>query len=761
MSIDNKELNSEQEKLKETRNWIQIQIDDIEKDKKELEEKLLKIQKEKKGNKVEFETNLKLHDKLVENFNKYKEANGEPYFSRIDFREKNKDIENIYIGKFSLYDHKTENEKVVDWRSPIADLYYSGTEGKVSYKAPVGEIEGELLLKRKFLFKDENLVDAFDEGINEIILNSGKSNSEENVLIDEFLKITLEKNVGNKLKDIVATIQKEQNDIIRADLRKPIIVQGSAGSGKTTIAMHRLAYLLYRYKDRIMGEDVMVIAPNKLFLDYISDILPSLGVDEVKQTTFEDFSLEFLNLNNKIYTKDEKLSNILECEDKNKKNLIMNASKLKGSLIFKTIIDRYVKYLENSDCFIDDLKVRDYVVFKKTFIRKLYLKDLKYLSLNKRKEEIKRYFNGKITEKTKIIQEYIDEDYKNKINNIKKEDLFEKDKRNKIIELYDLRDKEKETVREELKTSIKNFFKQWEKQDLLEDYYNFIEDENLFNLITSNKIPKVLHDHMIQEIHENKKNSVIDSDDLAAIMYLKSKLYGINKKFKHIVIDEAQDYSFLQMEVIREFSVNNSMTIVGDVGQGIYYYKGIEDWQKVIKDIFKNEVSYVSLTQSYRSTIEIIEVANKVLEKQNNSLKSAMPVLRHGMKPKFIKYAKDECFCNEVDSIVDKLNSLGKNNICIIGKDIKECNHINAILNKFSKNQWNIIHDEKCLNSKNKIIPSYMTKGLEFDCSIIYNCNDKNYSNQEMNKKLLYVALTRALHFEYIFYKDSMCEFFN
>ena len=132
MGIESKELNNEQEKLTETRSWIQIQIDDIEKNKKELEEKLLKIQKEKKGNKVEFETNLKLHDKLVENFNKYKEANGEPYFSRIDFREKNKDIENVYIGKCSLYDHKTEDEKVVDWRSPIADLYYSGTEGKVS-----------------------------------------------------------------------------------------------------------------------------------------------------------------------------------------------------------------------------------------------------------------------------------------------------------------------------------------------------------------------------------------------------------------------------------------------------------------------------------------------------------------------------------------------------------------------------------------------------------------------------------------------------
>ncbi|KEH97845.1 HelD family protein [Clostridium massiliodielmoense] len=759
MSVSVKELNNEQEKLKETRNWIETQISGIEKDKKTLEEKLLQLQKERKGNKAEFEINNKLYNNLIKNFNKYKEASIHPYFSKISFREKNKEEESIYIGKFSLYDSKTEEEKVVDWRSPIADLYYSGTEGKVSYEAPIGEIEGELLLKRKFLFKNENLVDAFDEGINQIILNFEKNHNEENGLIDEFLRINLEKNVGNKLKDVVATIQKEQNDIIRANLEKPIIVQGSAGSGKTTVAMHRLAYLLYRYKNKIKGEDIIVIAPNKLFLDYISEILPSLGVDEVKQTTFEEFSLEFLNLNNKIYTKDEKLSDILKCNDK--KNIIMNVSKLKGSLVFKIIIDRYVKYLENSDCFIEDLKVRKYVLFKKTFIRKLYIKDLKHLSLNKRKEEINRYFNGRVKEKTRDIKDNIDEEYSNKINEIKRCDLSEKEKRNRIVELYDLRDEEKETVEKEIKVAIKIFFDQWQNYNLLELYYKFIEDKDIFNLVTSNIIPEVLQSYMVEEIAKNKKNNIIDSDDLAALMYLKIKLYGTNKKFKHTVIDEAQDYSFLQMEVIKEFTLNNSMTIVGDIGQGIYYYKGIKNWEKVITDIFKNEVSYVPLTQSYRSTIEIIEVANKVLEKQDNNLKSAKPVLRHGMTPEFIKFLKDEDFCSKVDSIVDKLNSLGKNNICIIGKDINECNHIINILNKFSKNKWNIIYDENSLDRCNKIIPSYMTKGLEFDCSIIYNCNSKNYSNTELHKKLLYVVLTRALHFEYIFYKDHVCEFFN
>jgi DNA helicase-2/ATP-dependent DNA helicase PcrA len=216
----------------------------------------------------------------------------------------------------------------VDWRSPLADLYYSGTQGETFYESPSGKINGELLLKRKFLIKDENLIDAFDEGINQIILKAGIDNSEESALMDEFLRINLEANVNHKLKDIVATIQKEQNDIIRAEKNKPLIVQGSAGSGKTTVALHRLAYLLYRYKNRLSGEDILVIAPNKLFLDYISEVLPNLGADNIKQKTFDEMALNFLKLDNKRFiTKDEKLANVIEEKNLNKVKFITNSSK--------------------------------------------------------------------------------------------------------------------------------------------------------------------------------------------------------------------------------------------------------------------------------------------------------------------------------------------------------------------------------------------------------------------------------------------------
>ncbi len=293
MSIEQEDFNIEEEKLNKTIEWIKEKIISLKEREEHIFNKINEINKEVKGSynyEVEaLQNSLQINRK---NLNSYKSSISVPYFARIDFKEKLKDSESFYIGKVGLLDEEDKEEMVVDWRSPIADLYYSGVQGKASYEAPIGNIEGELLLKRKFIIKNKKLIDAFDEGINEIILNFNGEDEQngEKALIDEFLKINLEENRGNKLKDIVSTIQKEQNDIIRADMYKPLIIQGSAGSGKTTIALHRIAYLLYKYKNKITGEDIIILAPNKLFLDYISEVLPNLGVDKVKQSTFNKLS---------------------------------------------------------------------------------------------------------------------------------------------------------------------------------------------------------------------------------------------------------------------------------------------------------------------------------------------------------------------------------------------------------------------------------------------------------------------------------------
>lgn len=758
MSIDKESLKEEKDYLGSTEAWIENETRKIEKNNEELVEKISSLRKQSKGRySEELETAEMLYNITHKNLMKYKDSKPQPYFGRIDFREARRENESFYIGKFGLGDMTTGDEIVIDWRSPIADLYYSGTFGEAYYVAPQGVINGELNLKRKFIIKNGGLIDAFDEGINEIILKSGSEDG--SALIDEYLRINLEESSSTKLKDVVATIQKEQNDIIRTEKNTALIVQGSAGSGKTTIALHRLAYLLYKYKNRISGDDILVIAPNRIFLDYISDVLPDLGVEHVKQMTFEQLALEFLGIKSKVYTKDKKLADLMECDDDDRIKLISSSSRMKGSMGYKTIMDRYIRYLEKKDSEVDNIKVEDYVLFESKEIKRLFVKELNNLSLNSRKEEIKRYFKLKMPDKINSILDKIDFTFEYQIARLKKTMEDSTERRKKLIEIYDERDNRKEDIREKSKEAFENYFTVWNEGRIDNLYFELFNNEAIFNEITGGKIPEALLKYIKEDINTRHINGIIDSDDLGAMVYLKIKIEGLPEKykFKHIVVDEAQDYSLFQIAAIRDMAQNNSFTIVGDVGQGIYYYKGIDDWNRLIESVFEGNGNYVRLTQSYRSTVEIIQLANKVLSKQKNSLKPALPVLRHGREPKIIKYEVEKDFVSRVDSIVDEVHNLSKRNVAIIGKNYDECKHIKDLLKKNSNHDWELIKDtDKTFKSDLIVIPSYMTKGLEFDCSIIFDCSSINYDESELSKKTLYVALTRALHFEYIFYRGNL-----
>jgi DNA helicase II / ATP-dependent DNA helicase PcrA len=761
MAIDREQYNHEKEKLSDTRRWLDKEVSNIKSSNAELKDKVAALKKAARGSyNEELETAQRLLEITNKNLDNYLEANNQPYFARIDFREYRKENESFYIGKFGLGDSKTAEEIVIDWRAPLADLYYSGTQGEAYYTAPIGNINGELSLKRKFLFRDGNLQDAFDEGINEIIIKSGLG--EGNALIDEYLRINLEESISSKLKDVVATIQKEQNYIIRADKNQPIIVQGSAGSGKTTVALHRLAYLLYRYKNKIKGDDILVVAPNKLFLDYISEVLPNLGVDSVKQKTFEEIAVDILGIKGKVYSKDKKLTYILEeASSEGEEKYLTNSSKVKGSMVYKTMLDRYLKIIEREDRDIEAIKVEDYILFDIKEIRRLYDKDLVNLPINKRKDEIKRYLNLKLNDKISDIMNRVDFAFEYQIARVKKTMEDSPDRRNKLIELYNQRDDKKSYIRQKSRDEFEHYFKSWRGIDSKDLYYDMYLNDELFNEVAGGKIPDTLISFMKQEICEKREKEIIDSDDLSAMLYLKLKIEGLDEKYKfqHIVVDEAQDYSMMQLYIIKELTANRSLTIVGDLGQGIYYYKGINNWEKLIEDVFDGEGNFMSLTQSYRSTVEIISFANEVLKKQENNLKPATPVLRHGMKPEIIEFKSSKEFSEKIDSIIEAVHNKGKSSIAVIGRTYSECKKIREFLKKYSRHQWELVKDtDNKLNFKNMIVPSYMTKGLEFDCVVVYNCNDEAYQNTEIDKKLLYVVLTRALHMEYVFFNGRLSE---
>ena len=755
MAIRSNEMKFEIKKFQNVKTWIEDKVDDLTIKNEECKERISNLKKASGGT---YSTDLILCEQrfkfISRNLHEFNESKNIPYFSRIDFKEKYNEKESFYIGKFGLNDDLKNEEVIIDWRAPLANLYYSGTYGKCSYNSPAGKVEGELELKRKFLIRDGALVDAFDEGINEIIL---KSNAEGDELVDEFLKVTLDQNVSSKLKDVVATIQKEQNEIIRAYKNKPIIIQGSAGSGKTTVALHRLAYLVYQYEEEVKDKDILVVAPNKIFLDYISEILPNLGVYNIKQNTFDGICKEFIGYKGKILNKDEKLAYLIEAVNEEECKYIKAISKIKGSLTYKTLIDKYVMYLEKQDINLDDIKVGKYTLYSQNEIKRLYVRDLIHLPIKKRKEEIERYFKKQLHNRIDKLKDEIEKDYFFMIKDIKSLEIDELEKRKKIIELYDERDREISMLKRNSSEVLKEFFKQWKSRNVIELYNELYSSKEFFNNITNNKLPSKIVNYIVESSKNNIDNKVIDSEDLCHILYLKMKIEGIDKNFIHIIVDEAQDYSMFEMHIIKLLSTQNSVTIVGDLGQGIYNYKGIDNWKKVISSVYNDDTTYINLTQSYRSTVEIIDFANEVLKEQKLDIIPAKPVLRHGDKPKILKFKSNEDFIRKVEEIINEIDVENKTTIAIICKTLSECKEIFKYAKKMNK-QWECISNSTSkIKGKRIIIPSYMTKGLEFDTTIIYNCSENNYSiTSELDKKILYVNLTRALHKEFIFFNGEL-----
>ena len=378
--MDEKEFLREKEKL----NQVVQQLLDEE---KELEEHVAKNDYDNNSyvsSHLAYLNNKKLSD--------LKKIKKKPYFARIDFKSKNDPKEELYIGKLSILDSETQKPIIIDWRAPISNLYYDGRIGNPSYKSPEGIIEGTIFLKRQYFIENQIL-----EKYSDIDLKTN----------DELLQIALNEKADDRLKNIVATIQGEQNDIIRADMNTALIVQGVAGSGKTTIALHRIAYLIYNCDKEFDPENFMIIAPNKFFLNYISNVLPDLGVENVKQYTFEDFAYEIIGKKLKISDSNEKLVTIVnkEFDEINNGDIdtIISESKFKSSINFKKIVDEYLKELEDNYLPQKDFIIENVRIMRYENIKKLFVDTYKNLNFERRIEEVKKHIFSKIKNNKDII----------------------------------------------------------------------------------------------------------------------------------------------------------------------------------------------------------------------------------------------------------------------------------------------------------------------------------------------------------------------
>ncbi|PAE32491.1 RNA polymerase recycling motor HelD [Bacillus sp. 7884-1] len=677
-------------------------------------------------------TNAQYLELAVSELERLASVIGKPYFSRINFTSSgDTDEEILYIGKASLFDRVNQIPIIVDWRSPIANVYYDGRLGDVTYDAYGETQSGYLSLKRQYEIEDGLLKE-----IRDIDLTTH----------DELLQKSLSGKADNRLTEIVATIQNEQNDVIRASLKHPIIVQGAAGSGKTTIALHRISYFLYSSGYRFPPEKLMILAPNRLFIDYISAVLPDLGVNKIKQTTYVDFMRNCLGKKIKLIAPNSKLLTLLKGEGKSK--WLQWVSGYKGSLDFKDCIDAYLKDIEYNLAPSKDFIIEKSLLMRGQKINRLFLTEFQYLPIYSRLDKIKNLLANDLRIKKSIILSKINSKYDDALEKALYSTRLDSDKRRvRVVSIMDLKEKRLNTVEQESKVAVKNYMDPFVKKDIFALYKELMASPELLRNY-SNTLSEIECKRLSQYCQRIFDKKALELEDLAPLFYMKAKLEGIDEKYKmkSVFIDEAQDYSYFQFAAMKEGFETDLFTIVGDLAQGIHSYRGLNSWEPLVSDIFPN-ANYHALQKSYRTTVEIMHLANDILSIMDKDLPIVQPVIRHGDKPRFTKI--DPSHLQQVRETLEHDIQLLKeedlNSIAIIGRTDSECLRIHKMLEN-SNLPIQILEEKQDMKKGSVVIlPSYLSKGLEFDAVLILTLEEV-YSVEEVDIKLLYVAMTRPMH---------------
>lgn len=745
MNISPDDEKKELHKLKKTQNYITKEI-------KESEERL-----ERGFEDYDFDDyaddfmKAALRDKFTQRIKNLKMVINKPYFARVDFIEKG-DIKRdaFYLGKVMVTDHNTLEQIVIDWRAPIADLYYEGRLGEANYNCPAGNIEGEIKLKRQYFFnKDGELENVMDIDI---------------TTNDEMLQPFLAANSDTRLKNIISTIQAEQNKIIRSEMWRPLVVQGVAGSGKTTIALHRIAYLIYNYDKNFFPEEFLIIAPSKFFLNYISNVLPDLGVERVQQSTYEDIAFEIIGDEFDIEDPNEKLAIIIDNnksdKEKEMSKVIEQASILKSSIRFKNMLDEYLYELEKRFIPDEDFKIDKYVFMKREDIHHLYFREYANLPICRRIEEIVKHLKNSVMMRSGEILKDIEEERDYKIAKVKAEEPIEEIRLSMIRNLYGDAEKLAKSVIKDAKKHALNYFGANKVMTPLKYYKEFLDV--YFEQIASERIDKRQIKYIKDSFVAAQRKGKIEMEDIAPLMYIKCMVHGVKTKFelKHIVVDEAQDFSEFQFYVFKKIIKSNSMTILGDLAQGIYYYRGTRNWQKTMSIVFgeDSDLKYLTLKKTYRTTEEIMNVANKVISNINDVLNCELgePVMKNGAPVTFKHFENHSDMINQIKARIEEFKQKGFTNIAIIGKTIPDCLKLQKELNN---DEIHMISSKDAeYNGGINICPSYLSKGLEFDAVIITDTDVNNYTKSEVDTKLLYVCITRAMNTLDIYYVDKITE---
>lgn len=643
-----------------------------------------------------------------------------PYFARVDFKEQGeKKTETIYIGLGSFAD-KNDHFLIYDWRAPISSIYYDGKLGEVSYNSPEGKITVDMTKKRQFMIEDGKIVNMFDT--NESIG-------------DQMLLEVLSEKSSTQMKSIVTTIQQEQNKIIRNTSADLLFVQGAAGSGKTSAILQRIAFLLYRYRGNLTSSDVIMFSPNQLFNDYIKNVLPEMGEQNMVQMTYWQFvarRLPGMNVENLFK----------QFEDQNADT---NISKFKDSVNFFNLVTRYAKHLNKRGVVFKNIYFRDK---KKPYFDKEKIKEI-YYSYNENynlanridatREELIKMLNRKIAPEARKawVARTIEGMSQSELN-----------------ELYDRPDQEFESeAKEEAFLGRKIVLKALKgvHKRILHNHFINMRAQYLSFL---RAVPKMVDlakwnideedwIHHIDEVKENFKKHDIAITDVSAYLYLYDLITGrrTDYEMRYAFIDEIQDYTPFQLAYLKYNFPRAKFTMLGDLNQAIFTKDESRSLLKQISGLFDPEkIDVVQLTKSYRSTKQLTNFTKQIL-RQGEKIEAFN---RQGPKPVIWGRDSDE---QAIDVLVDVLrdNEKRKMTTAIITKDLAGAKFVHEKLSEKGEKSTLIATANQRLVDGTLVIPSYLAKGLEFDAVVMWGANKKNY-HQLDETQLVYTITSRAMY---------------
>jgi len=651
-------------------------------------------------------------------------ASGQAYFARLDYIPAGSRPETWYLGRWGVLDPVTLTPVVVDWRSPVANLYYSGQIGPMDYEAPDGQVRGELTLKRMLTVRDRDLLSLFDSGI---------------VSQEAYLQDVLGSISTDRLRDIVSTIQAEQNIVIRHPLNAHLLVQGAAGSGKTTIALHRIAYLLYTFRDTLKPENMMILAPNPLFLSYISQVLPDLGVERVVQTTFEGWCKTAMGSRMPKISRVSRLEKnlALSAEEREKAG---RAARIKGSLAAMEKLEQYLSGLQSAILPQNGLKMAGVVIMDRAELERVFLTDLRHYPLESRIAELKKIIRSRVHSAVSFLKEQYAAMTEQQVNRLRSAFPDTAQRQQKIREIYLLRDQRYREIDSRAEEYLRRYREKFPLPDLAGLYRSFLE--TCFPEDSAFLLPE---------------DGSFRPEDLPILAMICRSVYGFKvHPMKHIVIDECQDFSPFQVELLKRSNPVASFTLVGDLYQGIHSDEGIRSWEEWTGPVFNHQADLKQLTVSYRNTVEIMNLARSVAASYPvPGISETKPVLRHGEPPRIVRAKDEKERLSLIAAQVRAWQQEGFHSIALIEKTEEQAKKLFRALNKEL--------DVRLLSETDSdyrggivVLPAGLAKGMEFDCVGICDASADNFPADEFLCRILYVMMTRPLHRQCLWYKGEL-----